>query len=162
MNRFRELRLQHGYSQRQLKDIYNKKYNRTYSAGAISLIESGKRMPELGALLDFADFYGVSLDYLLGRDLQDGEVGDDGGSAVKDYKRGRKWHLAEHLRELAAGISWRCRENKEAEDNLSEKDKKSHRVTEYDENMNMLKSLLEQAVILARRVEKNTNSWYRY
>ena len=23
----------------------------------------------LGALLDFADFYGVSLDYLLGRDL---------------------------------------------------------------------------------------------
>lgn len=69
MNRFRELRLQNGYSQKQLKDLYNAKYGRSYSTGAMSLIETGKRMPELGALLDFADFYGVSLDYLLGRDL---------------------------------------------------------------------------------------------
>ena len=29
------------------------------------MIEHGKRMPELGALIDFADFYDVSLDYLL-------------------------------------------------------------------------------------------------
>lgn len=33
------------------------------------MIEHGKRMPELGALIDFADFYDVSLDYLLGRDM---------------------------------------------------------------------------------------------
>ena len=156
MNRFRELRLQHGYSQRQLRDLYNKKYSRAYSSGAISLIESGKRMPELGALLDFADFYGVSLDYLLGRDLQNGEEID------KVYKKGRKWHLAEHLREIAAGISWRCKEDEAKESALPEKAKKSHSVTEYDENMNMLKCLLEQAVIIAKRVEKNTNSWYRY
>lgn len=159
MNRFRELRLQHGYSQRQLKDMYNKKYNRAYSSGAISLIESGKRMPELGALVDFADFYGVSLDYLIGRDLHD----EDG--IVRNYKKGRKWHLAEHLREIAAGISWRCEKAENAEKgvaDLPEKSRKTHSMTEYDENMNMLKSLLEQAVILAKRVEKNTNSWYRY
>lgn len=154
MNRFRELRLQNGYSQRQLKDLYNKKYNRAYSSGAISLIESGKRMPELGALLDFADFYGVSLDYLLGRDLADEATG-------KIYKKGRKWHLAEHLREIADGISWRCKEDK-AKEAAKDVPKKSHSLTEYDENMNMLKSLLEQAVILAKRVEKNTGSWYRY
>lgn len=156
MNRFRELRLQHGYSQRQLKELYNKKYNRAYSSGAISLIESGKRMPELGALVDFADFYGVSLDYLIGRDLHD----EDG--IVKDYKKDRKWHLAEHLREIAAGISWRCEESEKAEKELPEKSRKTHSMTEYDENMNMLKALLDQAVVLARRVEKNANSWYRY
>ena len=33
------------------------------------MIEHGKRMPELGALIDFADFYDVSLDYFLGRDM---------------------------------------------------------------------------------------------
>lgn len=154
MNRFRELRLQYGYSQKQLKDLYNEKYDRAYSAGAISLIESGKRMPELGALLDFADFYGVSLDYLLGRDLRDEE-----GNVEKEYRKGRKWHLSEHLREIVAGISWRS--ELEPADNRNN-DKTSHRITEYEENINMLKCLLQQSVILAKRVEKNSNSWYRY
>ena len=157
MNRFRELRLQNGYSQRQLKDLYNKKYGRAYSSGAISLIESGKRMPELGALLDFADFYGVSLDYLLGRDLM---YGDD--NFVKNYKKGRKWHLSEYLREIVSGISWRCDEEIQNGDGLDREKKKSNKLTEYDENMNILKSLLEQAIILARRVEDKKSSWYRY
>ena len=56
MTSFWELRLQRGF-------------NRKYTTAAMSLIEHDKRSPELGALLDFADFYGVSLDYLLGRDL---------------------------------------------------------------------------------------------
>ena len=155
MNRFRELRLQHGYSQKQLKDIYNEKYDRAYSAGAISLIESGKRMPELGALLDFADFYGVSLDYLLGRDLR-----DEDGKVEKEYKQGRKWHLSEHLREIVSGISWRSDSGSD-DKNAAEK-KQSYRMTEYEENLNMLKCLLQQSVILAKRVEKNKNSWYRY
>ena len=71
MTRFRELRLQRGLSQYQLCKQYNEKYNRNYTAGAMSLIENNKRSPELGALLDFADFYDVSLDYLLGRDKID-------------------------------------------------------------------------------------------
>ena len=56
MTRFRELRLQLGLSQEQLCRQYNEKYNRNYTAGAMSLIENDKRSPELGALLDFADF----------------------------------------------------------------------------------------------------------
>lgn len=146
--------MQHGYSQKQLKELYNKKYDRAYSAGAMSLIESGKRMPELGALLDFADFYGVSLDYLLGRDLH-----DEDGNLEKEYKKGRKWHLSEQLREIVAGISWRS-ESKSVDEKNS--DNAPHKVTEYEENINMLKSLLQQSVILAKRVEKNSNSWYRY
>lgn len=156
MNRFRELRLQHGYSQKQLKKLYNKKYDRAYSAGAMSLIESGKRMPELGALLDFADFYGVSLDYLLGRDLH-----DEDGNLEKEYKQGRKWHLSEQLREIVSGISWRS-ELGCSDDRNSDGAKMPHRITEYEENINMLKCLLQQSVILAKRVEKNSNSWYRY
>ena len=114
-------------------------------------------MPELGALLDFADFYGVSLDYLLGRDLMDG---DD--NVVKNYKKGRKWHLSEYLREIVSGISWRCDEEIQNGDGLDREKKKSNKLTEYDENMNILKSLLEQAIILARRVEDKKSSWYRY
>ena len=156
MNRFRELRLQHGYSQKQLKELYNKKYDRAYSAGAMSLIESGKRMPELGALLDFADFYGVSLDYLLGRDMR-----YEDGNVEKEYKQGRKWHLSEHLREIVSGISWRS-ESESAENKKDTEKAVSYRMTEYEENLNMLKCLLQQSIILAKRVEKNKNSWYRY
>ena len=58
MTRFRELRLQLGLSQEQLCKQYNEKYNRNYTAGAMSLIENDKRSPELGALLDFAEFVG--------------------------------------------------------------------------------------------------------
>ena len=60
MTRFWELRLQRGF-------------NRKYTTAAMSLIEHDKR--SAGALLDFADFYGVSLDYLLGRGLNNMQTG---------------------------------------------------------------------------------------
>ena len=99
MTRFRELRLQLGLSQEQLCRQYNEKYNRNYTAGAMSLIENDKRSPELGALLDFADFYGVSLDYLLGRD-QMGQDNEEQG--MGSY--GRSWHLSEQLRNIVLGL----------------------------------------------------------
>ena len=99
MTRFRELRLQLGLSQEQLCRQYNEKYNRNYTAGAMSLIENDKRAPELGALLDFADFYGVSLDYLLGRD----QMGQDNEEQeIGSY--GRSWHLSEQLRNIVLGL----------------------------------------------------------
>ena len=99
MTRFRELRLQLGLSQEQLCKQYNEKYNRNYTAGAMSLIENDKRSPELGALLDFADFYCVSLDYLLGRD-QMGQDNEEQG--MGSY--GRSWHLSEQLRNIVLGL----------------------------------------------------------
>lgn len=179
MTRFRELRLQMGLSQEQMCKTYNKKYNRNYTAGAMSLIENDKRSPELGALLDFADFYGVSLDYLLGRD----RLGNANGEHAKSY--GRKWHLSEQLRNIVLGLY--SRQNNAAlmkssainfmENNVSvsscEKDdfgrtyaeKELARIDsmgEIEENMEMLCSLLKQSLILAKRVEKNSKSWYRY
>ena len=67
------------------------------TTAAMSLIEHDKRSPELGALLDFADFYGVSLDYLLGRDQ--GEF----DSAQVDCKS-RTWYLSEQLRNIVLGL----------------------------------------------------------
>lgn len=68
MNRFRELRKSKHLTQAELIDQYNARYNRTYSIPALSLFENGHRLPELAALQDFADFFGVSVDYLLGKD----------------------------------------------------------------------------------------------
>ncbi|MBR0329724.1 MAG: helix-turn-helix transcriptional regulator, partial [Selenomonadaceae bacterium] len=79
MTQFRNLRIRKGLNQEEFRKLYNEKYNRNYTSAAISMIEHGKRMPELGALIDFADFYDVSLDYLLGRDA--GSSGDQQLSA---------------------------------------------------------------------------------
>ena len=193
MTRFRELRLQLGLSQEQLCKQYNEKYNRNYTAGAMSLIENDKRSPELGALLDFADFYGVSLDYLLGRD----QLGvDDEEQGIGSY--GRSWHLSEQLRNIVLGLysgkkagTW-LRDGTVMESpslsganvgkvqNLSEVEitsdqigdagrqyamkelKRLNSMSEAEENLEMLRYLLKQSVILAKRVEKSNKSWYRF
>lgn len=134
MTRFRELRLQHGLTQTRFRQLYNEKYNRSYTAAAISQIEHGKRMPELGALLDFADFYGVSVDYLLGKGI--GTVTGDGGER----------QLSNQLEKLAEQVLSR---------NLSESD------DETKENVEVLQCLLRQSVIFAKRVEKEEKAWYR-
>ena len=47
-------------------NMFNHKYNRGLTAAAISQYENGKRIPEIDTLVDFADFFQVSVDYLLG------------------------------------------------------------------------------------------------
>lgn len=193
MTRFRELRLQLGLSQEQLCRQYNEKYNRNYTAGAMSLIENDKRSPELGALLDFADFYGVSLDYLLGRD-QIGQDNEEQG--MGSY--GRSWHLSEQLRNIVLGLysgkkagTWLrdgnvmepsslsssnagkvqdSSEGESASDQIGDAGrqyamselKRLENMSEAEENLEMLRYLLKQSVILAKRVEKSNKSWYRY
>lgn len=66
MLRFKDLRSEMGLTQEELRQRFNAKYGRTYTAAAISMIENGKRMPETAALKDFADFFGVTIDSLLG------------------------------------------------------------------------------------------------
>lgn len=64
--RFKKLRKETGLTQEQFLKQYNNIYNRSFTAPAISQYENGKRIPEIDALIDFADFFGVSLDYLVG------------------------------------------------------------------------------------------------
>jgi transcriptional regulator with XRE-family HTH domain len=57
-----ELRKSRGLSQQALCEKLN------LSRGTYSLWETGKRRPELDSLIRLADFYGVSVDYILGRE----------------------------------------------------------------------------------------------
>jgi len=64
--RFKQLRSEMMFTQDELLDKFNKIYHRNYKSSAISFYENGKRIPEIDALKDFADFFGVSVSYLLG------------------------------------------------------------------------------------------------
>ncbi len=65
--RFGELRLQHGFTQEEFRQKFNAEYEHTYTPAAISLFENGKRLPTLRVIMEMAEFFGVSLDYLMGR-----------------------------------------------------------------------------------------------
>lgn len=67
MPRFKELRQAKHLTQEQLIEQFNAKYGKKYGPSSISMFENGKRIPETSALMDFADFFGVTVDYLLGR-----------------------------------------------------------------------------------------------
>lgn len=135
MTRFRALRLKSGLSQTEFRRQYNERYNRSYTAAAISQIEHGKRMPELGALRDFADFYGVSVDYLLGQQ-DDDKLEEPAGRQISAKLK----NLVEQLpKENQAGMD-----------------------DEVKENIGILRNLLHQSLILARRVERDEKSWFRY
>ena len=135
MTQFRNLRLQKGLNQEEFRKLYNERYSRNYTSAVISMIENGKRMPELSALIDFADFYDVSIDYLLGRENNDDEL-----------------QISQQLRAIVGKLMTLKNEAVE-EDNSSE----------IQENMEMLRCLLQQSEVLAKRVEKEKdNSWYKY
>ena len=149
----------------------------------MSLIEHDKRSPELGALLDFADFYGVSLDYLLGRDQEKLD------SSQVDCKS-RTWYLSEQLRNIVLGLYNGKEANKiggkseggdsgvpnvgdgvshqteaaahRGQQNINQELRQLGEQDENEENLEMLRSLLKQSIVLAKRVEKNKKSWYKY
>ena len=86
-------------------------------------------------MIDFADFYDVSIDYLLGRENNDDEL-----------------QISQQLRAIVGKLMTLKNEAVE-EDNSSE----------IQENMEMLRCLLQQSEVLAKRVEKEKdNSWYIY
>ena len=60
--RLRELREEYGYTQMQIADFLNVRQN-TYSQ-----YESSKREIPLVALVKLADYYQVSVDYIIGRE----------------------------------------------------------------------------------------------
>ena len=129
MARFRELRVKSGYSQEEFRKLYNEKYNRNYTSAAISMIEHEKRMPELGALIDFADFYGVTLDYLLGRSLE------------LDSQQ-----ISSQLSFIAENLGSQMGVDTDAQESTTEK----------AENLQMLRCLLQQSAVLAKRMEKES------
>jgi len=59
--RFRQLRKERDLTQKELGKIFN------LGESTISFYEADKRTPDYAALKNFADFFDVSTDYLLGR-----------------------------------------------------------------------------------------------
>lgn len=61
MLRIRELRLENGISQKELAAKFS------MSQGNLCDWEKGRTEPNIGTLIAMADFFGVSVDYLVGR-----------------------------------------------------------------------------------------------
>lgn len=64
-SRFKDLRLMRDLTQDQLVSEFNLKYGYIFTKSAVSQYENDKRLPEINVLKDFADFFNVSVDYLL-------------------------------------------------------------------------------------------------
>ena len=63
MNRLRELRKRNGFSLKYVANFIS------VSEGMILLLENGKRHLTVKYAIQFADLYGVSIDYLAGREF---------------------------------------------------------------------------------------------
>lgn len=64
--RFKELRIEKGLKQQELAEDFNKIYNYTFAKSSISQYENNKRRPDTATLANFASYFNVSVDYLLG------------------------------------------------------------------------------------------------
>lgn len=67
----KELRAKKGYTMKQVAELcgMNEQVYRNY--------ENGSRNPGVPALCKFADLYGVTVDFLLGRENKDADVSND-------------------------------------------------------------------------------------
>lgn len=69
-NRIAELRKKHSLSQSQLADKLH------IAQATLALYETGKRKPNIDMLNTIADFFNVSIDYLVGRDEETVKTAD--------------------------------------------------------------------------------------
>lgn len=84
-DRLKELRNKKGMSQRELANFLQ------LSPSAIAMYETGQREPDSETLKKIADFFNVSIDYLLGRtDLPNAHIPDDYTQKYKVTKRDLK------------------------------------------------------------------------
>ena len=65
MNRLKELRIKKNIKQQDLAKALN------VTKQSVSNWENGKRLPNIEILIQLADFYNCSLDYLVGRELKE-------------------------------------------------------------------------------------------
>ena len=81
MNRIRELREQYNLTQKALGELMG------YSESTCSLYESGKRQPDTKTLIFLANFFHVSIDYILGRSDEKTADQMDGGADEAEMLR---------------------------------------------------------------------------
>ncbi len=106
MKRLRELRKKQKISMRDFGKLFG------LAESTISLYETGKRQPDNEMLLKFANFFNVSVDYLLGNEQKEKAVGnnanspdptiDDAIKILKNLPPDFRAHALDDLRSLAA------------------------------------------------------------
>ena len=67
-NRLKDLRTQSGYSMDKLIEVYNSKYSAKMNKSTLSRYENGLQEPIYTVVVNLADFFGVTVDYLSGGD----------------------------------------------------------------------------------------------
>lgn len=78
MQRLKQLRKSRNLTAKQLSEIIN------VSESTISLYENGKREPDFKTLLNIADYFNVSVDYLLGKmDEKEKSARDSGKISIR-------------------------------------------------------------------------------
>lgn len=63
--RFKSKRIENNLTQEELASDFNKKYHYSFNKSSISQYENNNRLPEINALKDFAEYFNVSVDWLL-------------------------------------------------------------------------------------------------
>ena len=81
MNKIRDLRKEKQLTQEQLGKMFG------YSANAIGQYESGAREPSFNTLFQLADYFNVSIDYLLGYSETLQEVNNNKVNTLPDYQQ---------------------------------------------------------------------------
>lgn len=85
--RFKSIRLSLGLTQDELINDFNKRYGYSFSKATISLYENNKRIPEMNTLKKLAQYFSVSLDYLLCNDID--IVKENTGVYLDNKKEGK-------------------------------------------------------------------------
>ncbi len=80
MYKIKELRKQNSITAKKLGEAVN------VAESTISLYESGKRSPDYATLIKIADYFNVSLDYLLGRETEKTEQPTEYGELSAEKK----------------------------------------------------------------------------
>jgi transcriptional regulator with XRE-family HTH domain len=65
--RFKSLRNELGLTQDDLAKEFNKRYFYSFTKSSISMYENNKQVPEIDVLQKWANFFLVTIDYLLGK-----------------------------------------------------------------------------------------------
>ena len=83
--RLKEIRKSLGLSQKQVCDYIG------CSGTVYSRYETGKREPSIGTVLKIAEFYGVSLDYLVGnKEFEERSLSDSESELLSVYRKADK------------------------------------------------------------------------
>ena len=90
--RFKRIRVSKGLTQEELADDFNKQYGYALTKATITHYETNRRIPEMNTIRKFADYFTVSLDYLLCNDIG---VVKEGASSYLNIGTGKYIELNE-------------------------------------------------------------------